>query len=98
MPAGVIGYLNCWGLGNVYTTDYTEGWTKPHTDEDGIETGMYVVEHGYENEDEGKILELSEVMERAIEEGEWDYEYDIAMTLEDVEREQDYQAFLHGER
>lgn len=87
--AGVISYLNCWGLGNIDTTDYTEGWTKAQTDEDGIETGMYVVDYGYEDEDEGKVLELSEVIEKAIEEGCWDYDDEIIAVLENVEQERD---------
>jgi hypothetical protein len=85
--AGVIGSIRCPGSGNLDTTYYTEGWTRPEKDEDGYDTGNYVVEYGFEDEDNGKVLTLDEAIEMCIEIGEHDYDEWIDGVLE---REREY--------
>lgn len=82
--AGVLAYLTCWGLGNVDTMHYTEGWTQPEVDEDGIETGRYVISWSHDNPDNGTVLDLAEIVARAIDEGDMETEGYIDEVLDDV--------------
>lgn len=85
--AGVICYLNCWGRGNIDTTPYQEGWLKPHTDEDGLETGDYVIAFNWDAEENGTILTSDQVIEQAIEDGDWDDAEEIDAVIESIQQE-----------
>ena len=95
--AGVLCYLDCWG-NNIDTLQYTEGWTRDELDEDGIQTGNYVIDYGYDDVGNGKVLTEREVIERAIEEGEWDDDAEIEALLERIGQESEYLRQYYEER
>jgi hypothetical protein len=87
--AGVLAYLTCWGRSNVDTTFYTEGWTRPEVDEDGIETGNYVIAWSHDDPENGTVLTLDQVIERAIDEGEIGEDEQIDGLLGDIAQERE---------
>lgn len=82
----IIGSLCCWGLGNMDTTVYTDGWTTANED------GTYTVT------ETGEVFDESDIVHRCIDEGEW---YDYPEWIDQIvsEHEREYQcAALHGNR
>lgn len=84
--AGVIGYLPCWGRGNVDRTAYFEGWLERNEDPDvyGDYVTLDMTGTGY---DAGRVLTEDEAFAEAIEEGDWDYDEEIEGVLRQVREE-----------
>lgn len=105
--AGVLGYLRCWGRGNIDRTPYFEGWVEwapesRHAVEDEERFVYYVngveVDEGDVVEiDTGRILTQDEALNEAIEEGEWDYDEDKESILRDILVERDQRPIHRGE-
>lgn len=99
--AGVIGYLSCWGEGNIDGTDYFEGWVEwaegsKWTREDDDSYILYHTQTGEEVDydtvietETGRVLEPRAAIEEAIEEGDWDYTEHIDELLEAVKQERE---------
>lgn len=99
--AGVIGYLSCWGRGNVDRTDYYEGWAGQAEDSEWTtenpdrfsvvihkETGKEVDSDDWIEAETGRIIGTTDQMiEEALEEGDWDYTEEIEAVLENVRRD-----------
>jgi hypothetical protein len=91
--AGVIGYLRCWGQGNIDRTVYYEGWAEP------VEDGYLVSGAGYEDDEiYGTVISEDRMIEIAIEDGQWQDDYDEAVEaiLESVREERRYRAEVYG--
>lgn len=90
--AGVIGYLPCWGQGNVDRTDYFEGWVVRNEDEEvyGDYVTLDVTGTGH---DAGRVMTEDEAFTEAIEEGDWDYTEEIDAVMENVRRDREEAAY-----
>lgn len=82
--AGVIGYLNCWGRGNIDRADYFEGFAERV--EDGEHEGMYDI-CGDHPAAEPWLVDEDEALRIAIEQGDWDYREDIDEFMSRYEEE-----------
>lgn len=84
--SGVLGYLSCWGRGNIDRTAYYEGWRTPN------EHGEYTILPEYADLTGRPVLTFEEMIEEAIEEGDWDYEEEIEELARRIEEERDVNA------
>ena len=75
LGVSTIGSLSCWGLGNVDSTYYTEGWTE------SMEGGMYRITIDDSVLQKGSVHDLETVVRIAIREGDWEAYYDDWKTL-----------------
>lgn len=103
--AGVIGYLSCWGIGNVDETSYFEGFVEraddrgkwvERSEEDvtyrHVETGEELDGDAYVEIETGRVLTEDEAFTEAIEAGDWDYEEDIDAFMRRYEEDAAYRA------
>jgi hypothetical protein len=105
--AGVLGYLRCWGRGNVDRTTYFEGWAEWVADSNHVtwndEQAIYTVRGVEVNEDDlveidtGRVLTQDEALNEAIEEGYWDYDEERDELLRSIMEQRDQQAVIRGE-
>lgn len=89
--AGVLGYLRCWGQGNIDRTYYYEGWATP------VEDGYLVDAEGVYGELEGQVISEERMIEICIEDGQHDDDEVREALMDQIEEQRDYQAMLRGE-
>lgn len=87
--AGVIGYLSCWGQGNIDRTDYFEGFAERV--EDGEHEGMYDISGDHPAADPW-LVDEDTALTIAIEQGDWDYIEEMEAVIEDVKRDREEAA------
>lgn len=107
--AGVLGYMACWGIGNIDRTDYYEGWCQRADESDWTteDEHRYVLIHKRDTFevdygdwieiDTGRVLTTDQMLTEAIEYGEWDHEDWKESLMLQIEQQRDYQAMLRGE-
>ena len=69
-----IGSLPCWGLGNIDSTIYTEGWTETVNDDEHYLMYRVTVEESMLPK--GSIHDLETIVQTAIKESEWQTDYE----------------------